>query len=49
MEKVGYLLPSEAAGRQRSGLATFAIDDRTAEEEEPLLTHLAFLRFRSPS
>ena len=50
MERAGYLLPSEggAAGR-RQGLAAFAIDDLTAEEEEELLKYLAFLRSRKPS
>jgi transcriptional regulator with XRE-family HTH domain len=50
MEKAGYLLPSEDNGDgRRRRLATFAIDDLTAEEEEELLRYLAFLRSRSPS
>jgi transcriptional regulator with XRE-family HTH domain len=49
MEKAGYLLPSEETGGRRRGLAAFAIDDLTAEEEEELLKYLAFLRSRSPS
>ena len=49
MEKAGYLLPTkEGAGRRRR-LATFAIDDLTAEEEEELLKYVAFLRSRRPS
>ena len=50
MEKAGYLLPSEGSeGGRRQGLAAFAIDDLTAEEEEELLKYLAFLRSRKPS
>jgi transcriptional regulator with XRE-family HTH domain len=49
MEKAGYLLPADAkGGGRRRGLAAFAIDDLTAEEEEELLKYLAFLRSRSP-
>jgi len=48
MEKAGYLLPSDGS-RRRKGLAVFAIDDLTAEEEEELLKYLAFLRSRGPS
>ena len=47
MEKAGYLLPAEN-GEGRTRLATFAIDDLTAEEEAELLKYLAFLRFRRP-
>lgn len=46
MEKAGYLLPSEQSGGRRKRLATFAIDDLTAEEEEELLKYLAFIRSR---
>ena len=50
MEKAGYLLPSEGRkAARRRGLAVFAIDDLTAEEEEELLKYLAFLRSRGPS
>jgi len=51
MEKAGYLLPAEdGSGRQRRRrLATFAIDDLTAEEEEELLKYLAFIRSRKRS
>ncbi|HEM45994.1 MAG TPA: XRE family transcriptional regulator [Alphaproteobacteria bacterium] len=49
MEKAGYLLPSEEGGGRRAKLATFAIDDLTAEEEEELLKYLAFLRSRRSS
>jgi transcriptional regulator with XRE-family HTH domain len=49
MEKAGYLLPPEEAGRSRRRLAVFAIDDLTAEEEEELLKYLAFLRTRGSS
>jgi len=49
MEKAGYLLPVEAGEGQRQGLAAFAIDDMTPEEEEELLKHLAFLRWRARS
>jgi transcriptional regulator with XRE-family HTH domain len=49
MEKAGYLLPSQQPGGRRKRLATFAIDDLTAEEEEELLKYLAFLRSRKPS
>jgi len=49
MEKAGYLLPSEQAGGRRKRLATFAIDDLTAEEEEELLKYLAFIRSRKTS
>lgn len=49
MEKAGYLLPSEQGGGRRKRLATFAIDDLTAEEEEQLLEYLAFLRSRKSS
>lgn len=49
MEKAGYLLPSEQAGGRRKRLATFAIDDLTAEEEEELLKYLAFIRSRKMS
>jgi len=49
MEKAGYLLPSTGkAGTRRKRLNAFAIDDLTAEEEEDLLTYLAFLRSRKP-
>ena len=49
MERAGYLLtPSGRAGTRRKRLATFAIDDLTAEEEEELLKYLAFLRSRKP-
>jgi transcriptional regulator with XRE-family HTH domain len=49
MERAGYLLPpSGRAGARRKRLATFAIDDLTAEEEEELLKYLAFLRSRKP-
>ncbi len=47
MEKAGYLLPSAKNGGNRTGLAAFAIDDLTAEEEEELLKYLAFLRSRA--
>lgn len=46
MEKAGYLLPSAQSGGRRKRLATFAIDDLTAEEEEELLKYLAFIRSR---
>ena len=50
MEKAGYLLPdTDGQDGRRRGLAAFAIDDLTAEEEEELLKYLAFLRFRSHS
>lgn len=49
MEKAGYLLPSEQGGGRRKRLATFAIDDLTAEEEEQLLEYLAFIRSRKVS
>ena len=50
MEKAGYLLPpSGRAGTRRKRLATFAIDDLTAEEEEELLKYLAFIRSRNRS
>ena len=45
----GYLLPSGQGGGRRKRLATFAIDDLTAEEEEELLKYLAFLRSRKTS
>jgi len=47
MEKAGYLLPSEDDSGRRTGLAAFAIDDLTTEEEEELLKYLAFLRSRA--
>ena len=46
MEKAGYLSPSEDGKGRRHGLAVFAVDDLTAEEEEELLKYLAFLRWR---
>ena len=50
MEKAGYLLPLESSmGGHKRRLAAFAIDDLTAEEEEELLKHLAFLRSRNAS
>jgi transcriptional regulator with XRE-family HTH domain len=51
MEKAGYLLPAtDRSGRhQRKRLATFAIDDLSAEEEEELLKYLAFIRSRKRS
>jgi len=49
MEKAGYLLPSGGSeGGRRRRLNAFRIDDLTAEEEEELLTYLAFLRSRKP-
>ena len=49
MEKAGYLLPTENGSGNRKGLAAFAIDDLSAEEEEQLLKYLAFLRSRNSS
>jgi hypothetical protein len=47
MERAGYrLLPDSSEAGRRRRLAAFAIDDLTAEEEEELLKHLAFLRSR---
>jgi len=48
MEKAGYLLSARQEGGRRKRLATFAIADLTAEEEEQLLEFLAFIRSRKP-
>ena len=48
MERAGHLSPGEGKDGRRRRLGTFAIDDLSAEEEEELLKHLAFLRSRKP-
>lgn len=50
MERAGYLPPSAPdPGKRRGGLAAFAIDDLTTEEEGELLEYLAFIRSRKPT
>jgi transcriptional regulator with XRE-family HTH domain len=52
MEKAGYLSkkPEKApeGTKRRGGLAAFAKDELTPEEEEALVEYLAFLRSRKP-
>ena len=48
MEKAGYLTAanSRKAGQKHGRTATFAIDNLTPEEEEELLSYLAYIRKR---
>jgi transcriptional regulator with XRE-family HTH domain len=50
MERAGYLFsPGGSSAGRRRRMPAFAIDDLTAQEEEELLSYLAFLRSRRPS
>ncbi|MCG8604738.1 helix-turn-helix transcriptional regulator [bacterium] len=46
MERAGYISPvtAKSSNKKHGRAATFAMDDLTPEEEEELLTYLAFLR-----
>lgn len=46
MQRAGYILPNarRAEGVKHGRVATFAIDNLTAEEESQLLEYLSFLR-----
>ena len=45
MKRAGYITSdSDAAGRRRAKVATFAIQDLTPEEESILIDYLAFVR-----
>lgn len=51
MERAGYIAPASAkkTGEKHGKAATFAIDDLTREEENALLEHLAYLRWKGKS
>ena len=48
MERAGYIAPSRdrAAASKRGRVATFSIENLTADEEKALLDHLAYLRWQ---
>ena len=48
MERAGYIAPNkERAEREKHGrAATFSIENLTAEEEQALLDHLAYIRWQ---